>query len=55
MDLQTILDKIETDFYIRLLKKPWWSTPEIKDIFNDAVGNVLITTYSRVIKDAKEK
>lgn len=54
MDLNAILDRIEINFFRRLKAKPWWSIPEIKKEFNEAVKDVLILTYSRVLSDAKE-
>lgn len=53
MDLQAILGKVEADFHSRLSKKVLWRVPEIKKEFNDAIENVLIITYNRVIKDAR--
>ncbi len=54
MDLNAILGRIEVNFFRRLKVKPWWSIPEVKKEFNEAVKDVLILTYSRVLKDAKE-
>jgi len=53
MDLPAILARIEVNFFDRMKKKPWWSIPEIKKEFNEAIKDVLILTYSRVMKDAK--
>lgn len=55
MDLQAILEKVEADFFRRLEKNAYWGKTEIKAEFNNAVRNVLVTTYSRVMKDAKEE
>lgn len=54
MDLQLLLEKLEADFFHRLEKHNAWGKSEIKLEFNNAVRNVLVTTYSRVMKDAKE-
>ena len=54
MDLRTVLGRIEADFFHRLEKNAYWSKDEVKTEFNDAVRNVLVTTYGRVVKDAKE-
>ncbi len=54
MDLITILDRIEIDFFHRLEKNAYWSKDEIKTVFHSALINVLVTTYSRVMKDARE-
>lgn len=55
MDLQAVLEKLEADFLRRLNKHDLWGRNEIEMEFNNAVRNVLVTTYSRVMKDAKEK
>jgi len=54
MDLLTILDRIEINFFCRLKIKPQWSISEIKKEFGRAMSDVLILTHSRVMKDAKE-
>ncbi len=54
MDLQAILLHIEEDFFSRLNKKTGWGKEEVKREFNEAIKNVLILTYSRVMKDTKE-
>ena len=54
MDLTAILDRIEINFCRRLKTKPLWSILEIEEEFDKAVKDVLILTYSRVMKDAKE-
>lgn len=55
MDLQTILGRIELDFFNRMEKNAYWSKEEVKKELNAAIENVLITTYSGVMKDAKEE
>ena len=54
MDLQAILARIEANFFDRLNKKTSWGKEEVKKAFNEAIKDVLILTYSRVMKDAKE-
>lgn len=54
MDLQQILERIEANFFARINKKTGWGKEEIKKQFNEAIKDVLVLTYSRVMKDAKE-
>ena len=54
MDLRMILSRIEANFFDRLNKNAYWGEEEVKREFNDAVKDILILTYSRVMKDAKE-
>ena len=63
MDLQTVLGKIELNFFNRMDKRTGWGLPpivataiieDVKKELNKAIEDVLITTYSRVMKDAKE-
>ena len=54
MDLQTVLAKIELDFFNRLEKNAYWSKEEVKKELNDAIENVLVLSYARIMKDAKE-
>lgn len=55
MDLQMILSQIEANFFFRLNKKTGWGKEEVKREFNETIKEVLILTYSRVMKDAKEE
>jgi hypothetical protein len=54
MDLMTMLGKIESDFFSRLDKKTGWGRDEIKKEFSEAIKNVLVTTYNRVMKDVSK-
>jgi len=54
MDVMTLLNQIEADFYHRLDQKTGWGKEEVKKQFNEAVKNVLLLTYSKVMKDARE-
>lgn len=54
MDLQSILARIEANFFDRLNKKTGWGKEEVKKMFNEAIKDVLILTYSRVMLDANE-
>lgn len=54
MDLMTFLTKLEADFFGRLDRKTGWGKNEVKKEFNEALRNTLVTTYTRVVIDAKE-
>lgn len=54
MDLMTLLQRVEADFFGRLNKKTGWGKEEVKKEFNEAIKNVLILTYSSVMRDAGE-
>lgn len=54
MDLKTLLEKLEKEFFRSLDKKTGWGKEEIKKEFNKAVTNVLILTYSKIKKDVGE-
>jgi IS30 family transposase len=54
MDLMTMLDKLEKEFFRRIDTNTVWGKEVIKMEFNEAVRNILVTTYPRVMKDAKE-
>ena len=62
MDLQTVLRKIELNFFNKIDKAEWGLPSivaaavkeDVKKRLNNAIEDVLILTYSRVMKDAKE-
>ena len=55
MDIVTLLDRIEKNFFYQLDKKTGWGKEEVKKAFSEAVKNVMILTYSQVMKDAGKK
>ena len=55
MDIVTLLDRIEKEFFHRLERKTGWGKLEIQHEYSEAIKNVMITTYSVVIKDAGKK
>jgi hypothetical protein len=60
MDMMTLLNRIEKNFFKRIEGKSKqsvadisvWKTEEIKKEFNEAIKEVLVLTYSRVMRDA---
>jgi hypothetical protein len=55
MDIVTLLDRIEKEFFRRLEKKTGWGKLEIQREYSEAIKNVMITTYAVVMKDAGKK
>ena len=55
MDVMTLLNQIEADFFYRINQKTGWGKEEVKKQFNEAVKNVLLLTYSKVMKDTGQK
>jgi len=55
MDVMTLLSQIEADFFYRINQKTGWGKEEVKKQFNEAVKNVLLLTYSKVMKDSGQK
>ena len=54
MDLYTLLDRLEKEFFYRLKRKKNWEAAEIEHEFNEATKNILVVTVNRIAKDAKE-
>ncbi|MDI6785082.1 MAG: hypothetical protein QMD92_00075 [bacterium] len=54
MDLMTFLCRVETSFFDHIDRKAVWKKEEVKEKFSDAITDVLILTYGRVVKDAGE-
>ena len=56
MDLQMLLGQLEADFFHRLdsRKEMVPLLSEVKKDFNEAIKNVLVLSYARIMKDANE-
>jgi hypothetical protein len=52
VDLLALLDRLEREFFSRLDKKTGWGKNEVKKEFGEALRNVIVVTYPRVIADA---
>lgn len=52
MDLKSMLERIEKEFFRSLDKKTGWGKEEVKREFSKAVTNILLLTYSKVMKEA---
>jgi hypothetical protein len=47
-----MLERIEKEFFRSLDKKTGWGKEEVKREFSKAVTNILLLTYSKVMKEA---
>jgi len=52
MDMMTLLGRIEKNFFNKLDDKLDWHPDQIKIVFDKAIKEVLVLTYSRIMRDA---
>lgn len=54
MDIIELFSRLEREFFSRLGRKNRWVTKEVRVEFSEAIKNTLITTHSRIMKDAEK-